>query len=188
MEFDIRVSRADGNPFRIVAPGNDIIRLVNNAFSHTIHDARNSTSSGVEIEQNKYVGPISKTMRLVSQKDGDLSTDIDIIDESEGEIINSSLKHILIDRHIEGNRGLIRGHLPLEYIFGFCKSFKKIAKGLGLELDLRTSNRKRDLLNTNLDDEHVNVTIKSISLFTPQINPSPETQVNFNQAISESFT
>ena len=35
LEFDIRVRRADGNPFAIVAPGNDIIRLVNNAFAYT---------------------------------------------------------------------------------------------------------------------------------------------------------
>ena len=92
LEFDIRVRRDDGNAFTIVAPGNDIIRLVNNAFAYTIHDARISTSSGVEIEQNKYVGPISTIMRLVTQKDGDLSTYFDVIDESEDGINNSSLK------------------------------------------------------------------------------------------------
>ena len=64
-------------------------------------------------------------MRLVTEKDGDLSTYFDIIDESEDEINFSSLKKILIDNHTEGNRGLIRGHLPLEFIVGFCKSFKK---------------------------------------------------------------
>ena len=108
-----------------LAPGNDIIRLVNNAFAYTIHDARISTSAGVEIEQNKYVGPISTIMRLVTQKGGDLSTNFDIIDESENGINNSSLKQILINNHTEANRGLIRGHLPLEYIFGFARSFKK---------------------------------------------------------------
>ena len=71
LEFDIRVRRADGNAFTFVAPGNDIIRLVNNAIAYTIHDARISTSAEVEIEQNKYVGPISTIMRLVTQKDGD---------------------------------------------------------------------------------------------------------------------
>ena len=39
-----------------------------------------------------------------------------------------------------------------------------------------------------MGDEDVNVTIKSINLFIPQIIPSPETQVNFNQAISQTFT
>ena len=188
LEFDIRIRRDDGNPFTIVAPGNDIIRLVNNAFAYTIHDARISTSAGVEIEQNKYVGPISTIMRLVTEKDGDLSTYFDIINESEGGINDSTLKKILINNHTEANRGLIRGHLPLEYISGFARSFKKITKGLGFELDLRTSNRKRDILYTTLDDDDVNVTINNISLFIPQLIPSPETQVIFNEAISQTFT
>ena len=187
LEFDTRIRKDDGNAFTIVAPGNDIIRLVNNAFAYTIHDARISTSAGVEIEQKKYVGPISTIMRLVTQKDGDLSTYFDIIDESEDKINNSSLKKILIDNHTAANRGLIRGLLPLEYIFGFAKSFKKITKGLGFELDLRTSNRKRDILYTTLDDDDVNVTINSISLFIPQLIPSPEMQVIFNEAISQTF-
>ena len=190
LEFDIRIRRANDNNFDIgAAPANqDIIRLVNNAFACTIHDARISTSAGVEIEQNKYVGPISTIVRIVTQKDGDLSTYFDIFGESEDEINNSSLKKILIDNHTEANRGLIRGHLPLEYIFGSARSFKKITKGVGFELDLRTSNRKRDILYATLDDEDVNVTINSISLFIPQIIPSPETQVIFNEAISQTFT
>ena len=189
LEIDIRVRRANGNAFAIgLAPGGDIIRLVNNAFAYTIHDARISSSAGVEIEQNKYVGPISTIMRLVTQKDGDSSTYFDIIDESEGEINNTSLRQILIDNHTEANRGLIRGHLPLEYIFGFCRSFKKISKGLGFALDLRASNRKQDILYSKLGDNDVNVTINSINLFTPQIIPSPETQVYFDEAISKTFT
>ena len=188
LEFDIRIRRDDGNPFTIVAPGNDIIRLVNNAFAYTIHGARISTSAGVDIEQNKYVGPISNMMRLVTEKDGDLSTYFDIINESDNGIDNSSLKKFLINNHTEANRGLIRGHLPLEYIFGVARSFKKITKGLGSELDLRTSNRKRDILYTTLDDDDNNVTISSIGSFIPQLKPSAETQVIFNEAISQTFT
>ena len=78
--------------------------------------------------------------------------------------------------------------MPVEYIFGFCASFKKIAKELGFESDQRKSNRIRDILYTTLGDENVNVTIKSISLFIPQPIPSPETQVYFNEAILKSFT
>ena len=189
LEFDIRIRRDDGNPFIVVNPARtDVIRLVNNAFAYTIHDARISTSAGVEIEQNKYVGPISTIMRLITEKDGDLSTYFDIIDESEGEINNTSLRKILINNHTEANQGLIRGYLPLENIWGFARSFKKITKGLGFELDFRTSNRKRDILYTTLDDEDVNVTINSISLYIPQLIPSPETQVVFNEAISQTFT
>ena len=125
LEFDIRVRRADGNPFTFAAPRNDIKRLVKNAFAYTIQNATISTTTGVEIEQNKYVGPISTIMRLVTQKDGDLSKYFDIIDESEDKINSPSLKKKLIDNHTEANRGLIRGHLSLEYIFGFARSFKK---------------------------------------------------------------
>ena len=189
LEFDIRIRKANGDPFNIgLAPGGDTIRLVNNAIAYTIHDARISTSAGVEIEQNKYVGPISTIMRLVTQKDGDLSTYFDTIDENEDEINNSSLKKILIDNYTEAHRGLLRGHLPLEFIFGCAQSFKKITKGLGFELDLRTSNRKQDILYTTLGDNDVNVTISSISLFVPQMIPSPETQVIFNEAISKTFS
>ena len=123
-------------------------------------------------------------MRLVTQKDGDLFTYFDIIDENEDEIKNSSLKKKLIDNHTEANRGLIRGHLPLEYIFGFARSFKKITKGLGFDLEIRTSSRKQDILYTSLGDSDVNVTTNSISLFVPQILPSPETQYIFNESIS----
>ena len=72
------------------------------------------------MEQNKDVGPISTIMRLVTQKDGDLFTYFDIIDQSEDEIISSSLKKIPIDNHTEANRRLIGGHLPLDYKFGFA--------------------------------------------------------------------
>ena len=127
-------------------------------------------------------------MSLVTQKDVDLSTYFDIIDESENVFNDSSLKRILVKNHTEANKGLIRGHLPLEYIIAFARSFKKITKGLGFELDLRTSYRKRDILYTTLDDNDVNVTINSISLFVPQIIPSPETQVIFIETISKTFT
>ena len=127
-------------------------------------------------------------MRLVPQKDGDVSTYFVINDETENGINISSLKQILINNQTEANRGLIRGHLPLEYTFGFARSFKKITKGLGFELHLPTSNRKQDVLYTTLDDIDVNVTINSVSLFFQQIIPSPKKQVIFNKAISENFT
>ena len=187
LEFDIRIRRDDGGPFTM-APRLDTIRLVNNAFAYTVHDDRISISTRVEIEQNKHVGPISTIIRLVTQKGGDLFTFFDITDESEDEINSSSLKKILIDNHTEADRGLIRCHLPLEYIFSFARSFKKITKRLGFELDLRTPNRKQDIMYTTLLDNEVNVTINSISLFIPQIIPSPETLVIFNEAVSKIFS
>ena len=79
LEFHKRIRLVNDSKF---VDGN-VIRLVNNAFAYTIQDDRISTSAGVEIEQKKYVGPISTIMRLVTQRDGDLSTSFDIIDESE---------------------------------------------------------------------------------------------------------
>ena len=62
-------------------------------------------------------------MRLVTQKDRDLSTYFDIINETEDGINDSSLKQKLINNHTDENKGIIRGHLPPEYIFGFAHSF-----------------------------------------------------------------
>ena len=45
---------------------------------------------------------------------------------------------MLINNHKEDNRGKIKGQLPLEHIFGFCKSFKKVTKNLGFHLKMKT--------------------------------------------------
>ena len=76
LEFDNKNWKVDFNNFS----DGDVLRLVNSAFAYTINDARIYSSSGVEIEQNKVVGPISTIMRLNTQKDGDLSTYFDIND------------------------------------------------------------------------------------------------------------
>ena len=83
LEFDMKFKKTDITTF----VNFDVIRLVNNAFSYIIGDARISNSSGFEIEQNKFCGPISTIMRLVTQKDGDLSTYFDIIDQRSTESI-----------------------------------------------------------------------------------------------------
>ena len=184
LEFDIRIRLDKDNN---IVDGN-VIRLVKNAFAYTIHDARISTTAGAEREQNKYVGLISTIMRLVTEKYSDLSTFFDIIDESEDEINNTSLKKVLIIIHTDANKGVIRSHRLLEYIFDYARSFKKITKGLGLELDIRTSNRKQEILYTTLGDNDGNVTINSINLFVPQIIPSPATQVYVDEAISKTFS
>ena len=78
--IDTIVRRANGNHFNIgLPPAGITISLVDNAFGFTNHDARISTSAGVEIEQNKYVGPIRTNRRSLTQKDGDSSTYFDII-------------------------------------------------------------------------------------------------------------
>ena len=102
LEFDIRNRKADNNSFIVANDNtNEVIGLVKNAFALTIHDSTISTSAGTEMEQNKLVGPLSFTMRLLTQRDGDLSTYFDVIDESETDIKYTSLKQILNNHHTE---------------------------------------------------------------------------------------
>ena len=67
LKFDTKYRKADIFNFVVSddVATNDVIRLVKNAFAYTINDARISTSSGTEIEQNKFVGPVSTIMRSV---------------------------------------------------------------------------------------------------------------------------
>ena len=185
LEIDILVRKADRTNFADA----DEIRLVNNALAYIFQEGRISTSAGTEIEHNKNLGNVSTIMRLLTQKDGDLSSYFDKIDEAETGIANSTLKHMLIDSHTnDDNKGKIRANLPLEYIFGFCKTFKKITKGLGFELQLKTSNEEHNILYTTLGGNDVNVTINSIYLYIPSLVPSAEQQQMFNEAIRENFT
>ena len=177
LEFDIRNRKAD-NSISIVAGynTNEVIKLVENAFAFTIHDAFLSTSAGVENDQNEDVGPISTIMRLVTQKDCDLAAYFDVIVESENGINNSLLKQTLINNHTAANRGVIRGHLPLEYFFGFSKSIIK-TKSLGFELELRKTKGKKVILYTTLRDNDVFVTINNFNFNILSIIPNPETQL-----------
>ena len=108
---------------------------MNNAFTHTIHHSRISTSTGTKIEQENFAGPVSARMRIIPQRYGGLSTYFDVNDESENGINNTSFKQILNNNHTKTIKGLIRGPLPLDYIFGFCKSIRKKTKGLGFDLN-----------------------------------------------------
>ena len=60
-----------------------------------------------------------KSVRLcvLTSIDGDLLSHFDKIDESQAEINNTSLKHLLVNKHdIAANQGKIIGHLPFEQI------------------------------------------------------------------------
>ena len=191
LEIDIEFKKAAGVDPPVALEDADNIRLVNNAFAYVVQEGRISTSAGTEIEHNKNLGHVSTIMRLLTQKDGDLSSYFDKIDETEAEINNTTLKKMLINSHTDdNNKGKIRANLPLEYIFGFCQTFKKITKGLGFELQLKTSNEKKNILYTNnaFGVNNVNVTINSIYLYIPSLVPSAEQQQMFNEAIRENFT
>ena len=119
--------------------------MVNIGLTYIFQEGRLSTTAGTEIEHNKNLGNISAILRLLTQKDGDLSSYFDKKDEREAGITNSILKYMLIESHTnEDNKGKIGANLLLELIFGFCKTVKKIPKGLGFERQLKTSNEKQN--------------------------------------------
>ena len=68
----------------------------------------------------------------------------------------------------------------LEEIFGFCKSFKKVTKNLGFHLVLKTADLQNIIYTSMTDD--INVTIKNLYLFIPNLKRSVGTQLMFNEA------
>ena len=140
LEIDIEVKKTDGTNFANA----DAIRLVNKGFAYIFQEGRLSTSAGTEIEHNKNLPIVSTIMRLLTQKDGDLSSYFDKINEREAGITDSTLKHMLNDSHSnDDNKVKMRANLPLEHICDPRKTFKKITKGLGFELQLKTSNENQ---------------------------------------------
>ena len=179
LEFTITLRNNGGN----FADANEI-RLVNNAFAYCFKNASISTTSGSEIEINKYPGVISTIMRVLTSKDGDIISYFDKIDETQ--INNTSLKNRLINNHtVAANKGKITDQLPLEHIFGFCKTFKKVTKGLGFHISFKTADLQ-DLIFTTIAT-NINIEINSLYLFVPTFIPSAETQVMFNDSIKNSF-
>ena len=140
----------------------------------------------MDIEVNKYVGPVSTIMRMLTSKDGELSSYFD----KNGEPVldnDNPLKQISINNHaVEANKGRIKVQLALKHIFGFCKSFKKITKNLGFHLIFKMTDLQDILITTIADD--INVTINSLYLFVPQLVPNTQTQLMFNEATMNNYT
>ena len=126
LEFNITVRKNDDTNFHHEDP----VRLVNNGFAYCFKEARLSTTIGSDIEINKFCGQVSTIMRAISNKDGDLLSQFDNINENDIPIIERladlppqirSTPHqkLLIDNHTDANRGKIKGYLYLEDIFDF---------------------------------------------------------------------
>ena len=131
LEFNITVRNNDTTNFH----NDDSIRLVYNGFAFCFKEARLTTSIGGDIEINKYCGQVSTIMRAMSNKDGHLLSQFDIINENDIPILHrladlpvqiqsTPLQEMLINNHIDASRGKIKGNLYLEDIFGFCKTQK----------------------------------------------------------------
>ena len=87
---------------------------------------------------------------MISKKDGDLLSQFANINENDipllerladlpPQIRSTPHQKLLIDSHIDANKGKLKGYLFLEDIFGFCKFFKKVTKNLGFHLMFKTN-------------------------------------------------
>ena len=130
LEFDMKVHKVNDKKFEITndPATNEEIRLLNNGFTHSFEEARLGTTGNADLKRNKYIGQFSSNTRASTNKDGDLLSQFDKIDETEAQKKNTSLKHKLINSQEAANRRKNKGQLPLEHIFGFCKTFKKLTK------------------------------------------------------------
>ena len=95
---------------------------------------------------------------------------------------------MFISNHEEdANRGKIKGQLPLEHIFGFCKTFKKVTKNLGFRITFKTANLQDIIYTTIAAGTQIIVTINSLYLFVPFLIPNTETQLMFNESIQNNY-
>ena len=133
---------------------------------------------------------------MISNKDGDLLPQFNNINEDDIPILErladlptqiESTPHqkMLLNNHTDPNKGKIKEYLYLEDIFGFCKTFKKVTKNLGFHLMFKTIDLQ-NIIYTSMDDD-INVTINNLYLYVPNLIPSVETQVVFNEATQNNY-
>ena len=167
LDVNITVRKNDDTNFHY----DDPVRLVNNGFAYFFKEARLSTTLGSDIEINKLCGQVSTIMRAISNKDGDLLSQFDKINENDipilehlanlpVQIIDTPHQKMLINNHTDANKGKIKGSLYLEEIFGFCKTFKKVTKNLRIHLTFKTNDLQKIIYSSMADD--INVTITNL--------------------------
>ena len=131
---------------------------------------------------------------LLSNRDDDLLSQFGNINEIPllerladlpTQIRSTPHQRMLIDNHNDPNKGKIKGSLYLEDSFGFCKTFKKVTKKVGFHVTFKT-NDLQDIIYTSMDDD-INVTINSLYLYIPNLIPSVETQLMFNETTQNNF-
>ena len=144
----------------------------------------------MEIEHVKILGQVPFIMRALTSKHADFLSHFDYIIEGNtiADFISTSFKQRLIDNHHTdpANKVKIKGHLPLEHIFGFCKTFKKNTKNLGFHLTLKIKDLQIIFFATIATG--INVTIISLYLFVLALIPNTDTQVMFNESSRNNYT
>ena len=148
-----------------------------------------------DIEHNRFCEQVSTIIRVISNKDGDLLSQFDFYNENDIPILErladlppqiKSAPHqkLLINNHTDADKSKIKGFLYLEEIFGFCKSFQKVTKNLGFHHMFKTADFQ-DIIYTSTT--HVNVTINNLYLYIPNLIPTVETQLVFNEATQNNY-
>ena len=192
LEFNITVRKNDDTNLHY----DDTVRLVNNGYAFCFKEARVGTTIGNDIEINKFCGQVYTTMRAISNKDGDLSSQFDNINENDISILerlqdlpvqirDTPYQKMLIKNHTDVNKGKIKGYLYLEDTLGFCKTFKRVTKNLGFHLTFKTNDLQNIIYSSMADD--INVTINNLYLYVPNFLPNVETQVLFNEATQNNY-
>ena len=165
------------------------LRLVDNGFGFCFTEDAIATTRGMEINYVNFLGPVSTIMGSSTSKDGDLLSYFDNIEDKDekSSMENISLNDRLINSHsVEVNRGKNEGQLPLEYIFGFCKSLKKITKILVFHLTFKTADLQNTIFTSLAND--IDVTINSLYLCVTVLIPDSNTQVMFKESIKNNYT
>ena len=177
LEFNITVRKIDDTIFHY----DDPIRLVNNGFAFCFKEARLGTIIGSDIEINKFCGQVSTIMRLISNKDGDLLSQFDNINENDIPVLerladlppqvrDSPHQKMLINNHTDANKGRIREYLYLEDIIGFCETFRKVTKNLGFHITFKTNDLQNIIYSSMADG--INVTNNNLYLYVPNLIPN----------------
>ena len=87
---------------------------------------------------------------------------------------------MLINNHTDANKGKIKGYLELEDIFGCCRTFKRVTISLVFHLMLKRNDCQNVIYTSMADD--IKVSINKLYLFVPNLIPSVEYQLMFNEA------
>ena len=181
LEFDITVRNAAGNFIDASK-----VRLINNAFAYCFKEEKLATTGGADLEHIKNVGQLSTIMSLFTSKDSDFSSFFDKNGEN-AHSHNKVLKQTLVNNHAtDDNKGKIKEHLPLQYIFGFCQFFNKITENLVFHPTFKTAN-PQDIIFTTIATD-IDVTINSLYLYVPILIPNTHTQFMFFESFMNNYT
>ena len=143
----------------------------------------------MKIKHIELLGHFSTNMRSRNSKDGDLLSHSDKFNDGDtnASINNTSLKEMLIDNQkVVANKGKIKSQLPLEQRIGYCKTFERITRNLGLQLTLKTSDLQNIIFTTTATN--INVTINSLYLPVLILIPNTGKQDMFNESFKNIYT